>query len=94
MASERDRMRLKDGTPVTPELERKLAVEAERGYDPARAVRERVGRPSLSKTGTSPRVSFRIPPELASALEQRAAADDKTVSEVAREAIARYLARS
>ena len=91
MASEKKLLRLKGGTPLTPDLERELVEEAERGYDPEKLIREVVGRPSLSGRGTSPRVSFRISPELADALERKAAEEEKTVSEVAREAIARYV---
>lgn len=93
MASETDngRLYLEDGTRLTPELERELVEEAERGYDPDLLIREDVGRPSLSGSGTSPRVSFRISLDLAAALERKAEADGKSVSEVAREAIARHV---
>lgn len=88
---ERRRLHLEDGTPLTPALERELVEEAERGCDPDQLIREDVGRPSLSGSGTSPRVSFRISLDLATALEREAEEQGKTVSEVAREAIARYV---
>jgi hypothetical protein len=91
MASDKRLLRLKDGRLLTPELERELAEEAERGYDPAKLIREVVGRPSLSGSGASPRVSFRINHDLVAALVRKAAEEEKTVSEVAREAIARYV---
>lgn len=84
-------LRLASGGELTPELEKEIADEAERGYDLSKARAVYVGRPSLSGNGTSPKMSFRITPELYMALERRAAEDDRTVSEVAREAIARYV---
>jgi hypothetical protein len=78
--------------PISDELAEKLADEAERGYaDIDNWQRVYIGRPSLSGNGTSPRMSFRLASDLHSALEQRAAAEGKTVSEAAREAIARYV---
>jgi hypothetical protein len=80
------------GEPISEELAQELAEEAERGYaDVDKWERVPLGRPSLSGNGTSPRLSFRITPELSSALGRRAAEEEKTVSEVAREAIARYV---
>ncbi len=51
-----------------------------------------VGRPSLDGNGTSPRVSFRVPRELYDAAAERAIAEETTVSEIAREALEKYLA--
>ncbi|HEX5582675.1 hypothetical protein [Gaiella sp.] len=68
-----------------------LAVEAERGYDLSKAKRRRVGRPSLGRDGTSPRVSFRATPELYRAAKRRAREEGRTVSELARDAVARYV---
>ena len=79
------------GRELTPQLEKKLAEEAERGYDLSKARTVYVGRPSLSGNGTSPRMSFRITPELYLALERKAAEDSKSVSQAARDAIARYV---
>lgn len=52
------------------------------------------GRPTLSKSksGPSPKLQFRITPALAEAAARRAEAEHRTVSEVAREALERYLA--
>lgn len=65
-----------------------LADEAERGYEvPGR------GRPSLTgDAAVSPQVSFRLSPELRERAAQRAAAEGKTVSQLAREALERVLA--
>lgn len=68
-----------------------LAAEAERGYDLSKAKRRRVGRPSLGARGASPRVSFRATPELYRAAKRRAREEGRTVSELARDAVARYV---
>ena len=80
------------GQPISDELAEKLADEAERGYaDVDKWERLPLGRPSLSGNGTSPRMSFRISSQLSAALVRKAGEEEKTVSEVAREAIARYV---
>jgi hypothetical protein len=83
--------RTKSGVEITPEIAEALADEAERGYDLSKATRRYVGRPSLSGNGTSPRMSFRITPELYLALEARAEREGRSVSDLAREAVARYI---
>lgn len=53
----------------------------------------RRGRPSLTGRGhRSPQVSFRVPDEVREQAQTRAEAEGKTVSQVAREALERYLA--
>lgn len=71
----------------------KLASEAEAGYDLSKAKRQRVGpgRPSLAE-GESPRISYRVAPALFDRAKKRAKAEDRTVSEVAREALQKYVA--
>lgn len=55
-------------------------------------VHTRAGRPSLTSPGAhSPHVSFRVPARIRIAAETRAAREGKTVSEVARDALTRYL---
>ncbi len=50
------------------------------------------GRPSLSGKATqSPQVTFRLPPRLRAKAEARAKREGKRVSDVAREALERYL---
>lgn len=83
--------RTKSGVEITPEIADALADEAERGYDLSKAERRFVGRPSLSGNGTSPRMSFRITPELYLAMERRAESEGRSVSDLAREAVARYV---
>ena len=77
---------------TTRELEA-LAAEAEAGYDLTRATRRPVGRPSL-ESGVSPRVTFRTSHTLYEAARKRAAREGRTVSQLAREAMERYVARS
>jgi hypothetical protein len=79
----------KSGTPLTGDLVRRLADEAERGYDLSRG--RRVGRPSLGGSGVSPRVNFRTTPTLHERALHRAAKEGKTVSALAREALERHL---
>lgn len=81
----------KSGTEIDPQITDALASEAERGYDLSKARRRRVGRPSLGGHGASPRVSFRATPELYRAAQRRAEQEGRTVSELAREAVARYV---
>lgn len=50
------------------------------------------GRPSLTGPGqVSPKVEFRVSPALRAKVEQRAAAEGKRVSDIAREALERYV---
>ena len=84
-------MRTKAGTLITDEFIEELAAEAERGYDPSKWIAVPVGRPSLGGSGESPRVSFRATPELYKAAKRRAKQEGRTVSELAREAVARYV---
>lgn len=52
------------------------------------------GRPSLTgRAAPSPQVTFRLPPELRAKAEARAKREGKRVSDVAREALERYLVR-
>lgn len=84
-------LRTKAGAKITPEITDALAAEAERGYDLSKAERRRVGRPSLAGTGTSPRLSFRTTPDLYRAAQKRAKEEGRSVSDLAREAVARYV---
>lgn len=81
----------KSGLEITPEIADALAAEAERGYDLSKAKRQLVGRPSLGGTGVSPRMSFRATPDLYRAAQERARKEGRSVSDLAREAIALYL---
>lgn len=86
------RVRSKAGIPLTKERTDELAKEAERGYDLSEAKRERLprGRPSLDE-GVSPRISYRVARSLYARAKDKAASEGRTVSEVAREALERYV---
>ena len=81
--------RSKAGVDLTDEALDRMADEAEEGLDVTK-LRRRPGRPAM---GSAPADSFpvRLEPELRRALDERAAADDTTASEVVREALRRYL---
>lgn len=81
----------KSGAEITPEIAGALAAEAERGYDLSKAKSRRVGRPSLAGQGASPRMSFRTTPDLYRAAQKRAKEEGRSVSDLAREAVAHYL---
>jgi hypothetical protein len=82
---------LKSGIEITPEVEEALAAEAERGYDLSKAKRVFVGRPPLGDGGTSPRIAFRFPQDKFNEVRERAEAEDRTISSLAREALTRYM---
>lgn len=84
----------RSGVAITDELADELADEAEHGYEleQGKIVHTGRGRPSLSGRQTSPQVTFRIPAKLREQADKRAADEHKTVSELAREALERYLA--
>lgn len=83
--------RTKAGKEITPQIADALAGEAERGYDLAKAKRQRVGRPSLAGAGASPRLSFRTTPDLYRTAQERAKEEGRSVSDLSREALAQYL---
>jgi hypothetical protein len=91
MKTTQKKSRTRSRAGISPRVADALAAEAERGYDLSKARRRRVGRPSLAGRGASPRVSFRTTPELYRAAKQRAAKERRTVSDLAREAVARYI---
>ena len=74
--------------PVTDQPIDELAAEAERGYDP-RTLRGR-GRPPLG-AGPSEVVPVRLDPQLRRALDDRAADEQTTQSDLIRRALRRYL---
>lgn len=77
-------VRLPDGSRLTEARAEQLAAE----------VLERAGRgrPSLTEPGVrSPQLRLSVPAELRSRLDQRAAAEHRSVSTVVREALEHYL---
>jgi hypothetical protein len=81
----------KGGLEVTPEVADALAKEAENGYDPSKGRWRRVGRPSLGEDGVSPRINVRLSGDEYEAVRRKAAERGETLSELAREAIRRYV---
>lgn len=81
--------RSRAGVELTAEVLDRMAEEAEKGLDVAK-LRRRPGRPAM---GSGPADSFpvRLDPELRRAVDERAAAEHTTASEVVREALRRYL---
>lgn len=76
------------GVEITDEVIQRLAAEAERGFDPS-SLRRR-GRPPIG--AAPPKVAqVRLPPDLAQALDARAAHDHIRLSEVIRQALRAYL---
>ena len=80
----------KSGAPITEELAEGLAKEAEAGYDLSRG--RRIGRKSLSgASGRSPRLNIRTPADLYEKALAKATREGKTVSQLAREALEKYV---
>ncbi len=89
MPERRTHGRSKAGVELTDEVLERMADEAEEGLDVAK-LRRRPGRPAM---GSGPADSFpvRLEPELRRALDERAAKDERSASEIVREALRRYL---
>jgi predicted DNA binding CopG/RHH family protein len=82
------------GEVITPEMMEALVAEAEEGYDLSVATPVRVGRPALAGgASASPRITIRTAPQLYKAIQDRAAADGRSVSDVARDALEAYVSR-
>jgi hypothetical protein len=79
----------KAGVELTDEVLEQMVEEAEAGLDVTK-LRLRVGRPAM-RSGPADTLPVRLPPELRKAVDDRAAAEQTTASEVVREALRRYL---
>lgn len=79
------------GNPITQEYLDEVSGEAETGYNLSELTPSR-GRPSLAGEGESPQVRFRVPTDLRDRAAKRARAEGRSVSELARDALERYLA--
>lgn len=77
------------GVPITDEQIRRLADEAEAGYD-VEVLRRRGGRRPMGSAAADV-VPVRLDPELKAALVQRAEAEHATTSEVIRQALRAWL---
>jgi len=81
----------KAGTRLTKKVADQMVAEPEAGYDLRDLKPERVpGRPSLGE-GVSPRISYRVPDSLYAKARARAKSEGRTVSEIARDALRKYL---
>ena len=89
MADKKTYGRSKAGVELTDEILQQMAAEAEAGLDVSK-LRRRPGRPSM---GSGPADTFpvRLEPELRKAVDDRAAKDHTTASDVVREALREYL---
>ncbi|MBV8196356.1 MAG: ribbon-helix-helix protein, CopG family [Candidatus Dormibacteraeota bacterium] len=74
---------------LTPAVLDRMAEEAESGLDITK-LRRRPGRPSMG-SGPADALPVRLDPELRQAVDDRAAAEHTTASEVVRAALRRYL---
>lgn len=83
----------RSGAVISEEIAEEMAAEIERGedLDPSKWRRQYVGRPSLGASGRSPRVSFRVSPEVYKAAWKRADEEGRSLSDLAREALRQYL---
>lgn len=81
--------RSKTGIELTDDVLGRMAREAEAGLDVAN-LRRRPGRPAMG-SGPADTLPVRLDPELRQAVEERAAADETTASDVVRTALRHYL---
>jgi hypothetical protein len=80
------------GFVITEEIAEQMAEDLEKNPpDLSTWERRYVGRPSLGPNGLSPRVSFRVPPDLHKAAWARADKEGRSLSDLAREAFTRYM---
>lgn len=82
--------RSKAGVELAADVLDRMAEEAEAGLDVSK-LRRRPGRPAMG-SGPADSLPVRLDPELRKAVDDRAAAEHTTASEVVREALRRYLA--
>ena len=69
-----------------------IAEEFEQGIELPKVLHTYIGRPSLNGQGESPRLTFRAPKKLFDAAQERAEEEGRSVSDVAREALEKFLA--
>ena len=89
MTDKKSHGRSKAGVELTDAVLDRMANEAEAGLDITQ-LRRRPGRPAMG-SGPADTLPVRLDPELRQALDDRAAADESTASEIVREALRRYL---
>jgi hypothetical protein len=81
----------KGGAVVTPEVEERWSEECEGELDVADWTPVRVGRPPLDGERVSQRISIRIPPDLFEAAQAKAEKEKRSLSNLTREALQRYV---
>jgi hypothetical protein len=98
MAKMKKRPKLKDdewvtksGTVVTREIEERWSKECEEGFDISTWTRVRVGRPPLDGERVSQRITIRVPPDLYDAAQAKAEKEKRSISNLTREALQRYV---
>jgi hypothetical protein len=87
----RQKIFLESGEELTPELEDELAAEAERGYDLSKARWHIRTRPLLPDSPSFPKIALQLSQEEFDALCRRAKEEERSISDVAREALKRYM---
>jgi len=87
----RQKIFLESGEELTPELEEELADEAERGYDLSQAKRIFVKGPMLADGMRPPKITVQLTNAELNAIRRRAEDEGRTISDLAREALERYL---
>jgi hypothetical protein len=80
------------GTVVTREVEERWSKECEEGFDLSTWTTVRVGRPPLDGVRVSQRVTIRVPHELHEAAKAKAEKEKRSISNLTREALERYVA--
>lgn len=83
--------RTKSGTVVTPELEDRWSKEFDEGFDLSTWTTVRVGRPPLDGVRVSERITIRVPPDLYDAAKAKAEKEKRSISNLTREALQRYV---
>lgn len=89
MADRKSYGRTKGGVELTEEVLERMAGEAEAGLD-VKKLGRRPGRPAMG-SGPAATLPVRLDPELRRAVDDRAAAEHTTASDVVREALRLYL---
>jgi hypothetical protein len=79
------------GTVVTPEVEERWSRECEEGFDLSTWTVVRAGRPPLDGERISQRISIRVPPDLFDAAQAKAEKEKRSMSNLTREALQRYV---
>lgn len=87
----RQKIFLKSGVEFTPEVEAELAAEAERGYDLSKAKRHFLTRPLLADGSRLPKITLMLSQDELDAARQRAEEEGRSVGDLIREALQRYL---